>query len=91
MDDNDIIKADDLSSLGELAAVDNILAEAAAATDEGDYRAALEGFEHALEVTKRIFGDNIELAELKNKIADIHELLLLDEQNDEKKEPPQEQ
>ena len=76
-DDN--MKIDELSSLGELAAVDNILTEAAAATDEGDYQGALDGFEHALEVTQKIFGDNIELTELKHKIADIHELL--DEQN----------
>jgi len=76
---DDIIKEDDLSSLGELASVDNILAGAVAATDEGDYRGALDGFEHALEVTQRIFGDNIELTELKHKIADIHELL--EEQN----------
>ena len=72
---DDIIKFDDLSSLGELASVDDIIAEAVAATDEGNYRGALEGFEHALEVTNRIFGDNIELTELKHKIADIHEIL----------------
>ena len=65
----------DLSSLGELASVDEILEDAAAATDEGDYKGALDGFEHALEVTQRIFGNNIELTELKHKIADIHELL----------------
>ena len=76
--DNEM-KIDDLSSLGELATVDDILNEAAAATDEGDYQGALEGFEHALEVTQRIFGDNIELTELKGKIADIHEIL--DEQS----------
>ena len=72
---DDIIKDDELSSLGELAAVDEILADAAAATDEGDYEVALNGFEHALEVTQRIFGDNLELTELKHKIADIHGLL----------------
>jgi len=78
-DDNiqndDTIKTEDLSSLGELASVDTILAEAAAATDEGNYQGALDGFEHALEVTQRIFGDNLELTELKHKIADIHGLL----------------
>jgi len=74
-DINREMKIDELSSLGELATVDEILAEAAAATDEGDYQGALEGFEQALEVTQRIFGDNIELTELKSKIADIHELL----------------
>jgi len=73
--ENNEMKIDELSSLGELATVDEILAEAAAATDEGDYQGALEGFEHALEVTQRIFGDNIELTVLKSKIADIHELL----------------
>ena len=78
---NNEMKIDDLSSLGELATVDDILNEAAAATDEGDYEGALEGFEHALEVTQRIFGDNIELTELKSKIADIHEIL--DEQGSE--------
>ena len=72
---DDIIKIDELSSLGELAAVDSMLTEAAAATDEGDYQGALNGFEQALEVTQKIFGDNIELTELKHKIADIHEIL----------------
>ena len=72
---NDNMKIDDLSSLGELADVDEILAEAATATDEGDYKKALKGFEQALNITQRIFGDNIELTELKSKIADIHNLL----------------
>ena len=76
--DNEM-KINELSSLGELATVDEIITEAATATDEGDYHGALEGFEQALEMTQRIFGDNIRLAELKNKIADIHELI--DEQN----------
>jgi len=80
MNDEDM-KINDLSSLGELASVEDILSEAAAATDEGDYKGALDGFEQALEVTQRIFGDNIELTELKHKIADIHELL--DEQDSE--------
>ena len=79
--DNDDMKIDELSSLGELADVDEILANAAAATDAGDYHKALNGFEQALNVTKRIFGDNIELSELKLKIADIHKLL--DAQNPE--------
>ena len=78
MTDNSI-KIDDLSSLGELAAVDSLLNDAAAATDKGDYKSALDGFEHALEITQRIFGDNIELTELKQKITDIHKLL--EEQN----------
>jgi len=69
------MKIEELSSLGELATVDEILADAAAATDEGNFQGALDGFEQALEVTQRIFGDNIELTELKHKIADIHELL----------------
>ena len=72
---DEYMKIEDLSSLGELASVDSILADAAAATDEGDYQSALSGFEQALEVTQRIFGDNIELTELKHKIADIHDLL----------------
>ena len=78
-DKDALVQSEDLSSLGELAAVDDMLAEAAAATDEGDFKGALSGFENALEVTQRIFGDNIELTELKHKIADIHELL--DEQD----------
>ena len=75
------MKIEELSSLGELATVDTILTDAASATDEGDYQTALDGFEQALEVTQRIFGDNIELTELKHKIADIHEIL--DEQSSE--------
>jgi len=79
--DDDYMKIDDLSSLGELSMIDELLSEAATATEEGDYQSALNGFEQALEVTQRIFGDNIELTGLKHKIADIHELL--DEQNSE--------
>ena len=73
--DEDDMKIEDLSSLGELAMVDELLAGAAVATEKGDYQSALDGFEQALDVTKRIFGDNIELAELKHKIAEIHALL----------------
>jgi len=69
------MKIEELSSLGELATVDDIIADAAAARDDGDYKGALEGFEHALEVTQRIFGDNLELTELKHEIADMHEML----------------
>ena len=72
---DDIIKVDDLSSLGELAAVDEIINKAVAAKDSGNYRESLSGFEHALEVTQRIFGDNIKLVELKHEIAEIHKLL----------------
>ena len=79
------MRINDLSSLGELASVDSILENAAAATGEGDYQGALNGFEQALEVTQRIFGDNIELTELKHKIADTRELL--DEQKSEQKNP----
>jgi len=80
IDSNDM-KIEELSSLGDLAKVDTLLTVAAAATDEGDYQGALEGFEQALEVTKRIFGDNLELTALESKIEEIHELLLLDEQS----------
>ena len=77
------INPDDLSSLGELASVDEILTEAAAATGEGNFQEALDGFEQALEMTQRIFGDNLELTELKHKISDIQELL--DEQKENNK------
>ena len=76
---SDDMKIDELSSLGGLAAVEKILAEAATATDDGDYRRALRGFEQALEDTRRIFGDNNELTELRSEIANIHRLL--DDQN----------
>ena len=66
---------DDLRGLNELTAVDKLLAEAATSTDKGDYRNALIGFEHALEMTQKIFGENTELTDLKFKIADIYELL----------------
>jgi len=79
--DEGYMKSDELSSLGELASVNDILDKAAAATDEGDFKTALDGFESAIEVTRRIFGDNLELTELRHKIADIHELMLLDEQD----------
>jgi len=78
---NGIVKEEDLSSLGELAAVDSLLEDAATAIDDGKYQDALDGFEQALELTKRIFGDNIELTELKHKITDVHHLL--DEQNND--------
>lgn len=77
------MKKDELSSLGELAAVDDLIVDAAAATDEGDYQSALDGFEQALEVTQRIFGDNIELTELKHKIDEIHDILDAENENTE--------
>jgi len=80
---DDIIGEKDLSSLGKLAAIDNIIADAVAATDKGDYKGALESFEQALEVTKRIFGDNLELTELKHKIAEIQEILEIQESKPE--------
>ncbi|MCL2222194.1 MAG: hypothetical protein FWC20_02870 [Oscillospiraceae bacterium] len=72
--DNDM-KIDDLSNLGNLASIDDLIDEASVATDKGDYEAALRGFEQALNATQKIFGDNIELKELKHRIAEVKELL----------------
>jgi len=73
------IEMDKLSSHDDLAAVEDFIANAAAATDEGDYRCALYKFEQAIEATQRIFGDNNELTKLERNIADMRELL--DEQD----------
>ena len=41
----------------------------------GDYNGALNGFRQALELTRRFFGENIELASCKRNISDVCELL----------------
>jgi len=73
--DNDM-KINELSNLGDLVSVDELIDKASAATDKGDYEAALRGFEEALNATQKIFGDNIELKELKHRIAEVKELLV---------------
>lgn len=73
--ENDYIKQDDLSSLGELSEIDELIDNAAAATGRGDYQCALDGFERAMQVTQRIFGDTVELTELKHKINELHKLI----------------
>jgi len=59
----------------DLEAVDEVINEAAAAIDAGEYRAALEGFRRALKMARRFFGDNAELQDLDSTISDIDELL----------------
>jgi len=76
MNDNDRdMKIDDLSNLGDLVSIDELIDEASSAIDRGEYEAALQGFEQALKDTQVIFGDNLELKELKHKISEIHDML----------------
>ena len=56
-------------------AVDKQLSEASAATDAGDYRAALDGFSKTLSLARHLFGENVELTELENSISEISDLL----------------
>ena len=59
----------------DIDAMDNLIANAAAATDAGDYEAALLGFSKALKLARQIFGEIVELTELENTIEDINKLL----------------
>ena len=59
----------------ETGAVDKLINEASAAIDDGDYRAALDGFRSALKLARQYFGDSAELTELENSIYEINKLL----------------
>jgi len=64
----------------DLEAIDLLISGAAAAIDDGDHYAALDGFRQALGLARSCFGENTELAELENAIEDIDGMLL---ENDE--------
>lgn len=72
-DNNDTIS--DLSNFGDLAKVDGLLETAATSIDNGRYEDAINDFEQVVDITHSIFGDNIELTEVKNKILEIQQLL----------------
>ena len=59
----------------DMDAIDTLMVNSAAATDAGDYRAALSGFSRALELSKQHFGETSVLTELENMIAGIKALL----------------
>ena len=55
--------------------IDKIIDNASAATDNGDYEVALQGFKKALESAKSVFGNSTELAELEQEIFEIRKML----------------
>ena len=56
----------------DIAAIDLLINNAAAAIDAGEHVAALDGFRQALGLARRCFGENMELADLENTIEDIN-------------------
>ena len=56
-------------------AFEELLSKASAAIDAGDYSSALEGFRQALDMARRVYGENAELRELENTIKDIGSIL----------------
>ena len=58
-----------------IEAIDSLIQDAAAAIDEGDHFAALDGFRQALAMARRCFGENPELKQIENTIVDIDGLL----------------
>ena len=66
---------DGLISSDEMKAVDTLVAAATSAIDAGKYHEALAGLRQALYLARALFGDNIELTELENTIAEINEML----------------
>lgn len=63
------------SPLDDLALVDSHLASAASAIDDGDYNSANANFEQVIEISQKVLGANPELAEIKQKIQEIQNLL----------------
>lgn len=63
------------SDFGDLALVDELIDNASRAIDQGRYNSAVEIFEQVIDLTESIFGDNIELMELRSKIVQIQEML----------------
>jgi len=59
----------------DLQTVEMLILDASAATDDGNFRGALEGFRWALELTQQIFGEDVELAECRRSISDIYKQL----------------
>jgi len=55
--------------------VDELLKTISIATDEGDFKSALDGLNNILKHADDLYGDTIELTEIKQKIAEINELL----------------
>ena len=74
MDNISEINADHIVD-GDTDIVDKLLSEASAAIDSGNYITALDGFRLALELTRQIFGEQAELSELEEAIAELNELL----------------
>jgi len=68
------INADHID-VGDSDIIDKLLSEASAAIDSGNYITALDGFRLALELTRQIFGEQAELSELEEAIAELNELL----------------
>jgi len=58
-----------------IEAIDLLIHNAAAAIDEGDHFAALDGFRQALQLARRCFGENLELKQIESTIEDIDGLL----------------
>jgi tetratricopeptide (TPR) repeat protein len=54
---------------------DTLTTRAAARCRDGDHHGALDGFRQALELTRRSFGENVELAACRRNISDVCELL----------------
>ena len=66
---------DGLISPEDMAAIDTLIAKSSAATDAGDYRAALLGFLQAIELAREHFGETSHLTELERTIAELKALL----------------
>ena len=60
-----------LSFDADIAAIDSLINNAAAAIDAGEHDAALDGFRQALGLARRCFGESLELTDLENTIEEI--------------------
>ena len=66
---------EELDCVDVLETVEMLITDASAATDEGNYSGALQGFKCALELIQRSFGRNSELENIGDNIDDIYDLL----------------
>ena len=59
----------------EVSQVDKLIDNVSKATDDGDYKSAVNNLSNVLEHVEDIYGETIEIEELKQELDNITELL----------------
>ena len=64
-----------MKDLSQLTQLDNLFEAASDATDNGDYKKALDNLGEIIEQVGNLYGDNKELSGMKNKLSEVYSLL----------------